>query len=143
MEKLLSMGFFTMAGKITAALEKPFPFIVTGAVIAAIWIYFLFLIPRKTKRYNNFLDYVNDVLNFKVMLLGVVAKILYIAFTMVIIIVGFVAIFVANFFVGLLGMLILELILRLFFELVMVLFSLQENMVMFNHRIDEHNRERE
>ena len=141
MEKLLSMGFFTMAEKITSVLSKSFPFIITGAVIVAIWIYFLFLIPRKSKRYDGFSEYLNDVLNFKVMLLGVVAKILYIAFSIVVFVVGIVAIFVANFFVGILGMLILELILRLFFELVMVLFSLQENMVAFNNRADDHMRD--
>lgn len=130
-----------MADKVTTALEKPFPFIVTGAVIAAIWIYFLFLIPRKGKRYDDFLDYMNDVLNFKVMLTGVVAKILYIAFAIVIFIVGIVAIFAANFFVGLIGMLILQLLLRLFFEMVMVLFSVQENLVIFNNRFDRFDRE--
>ena len=138
MEGILRLGFFTMAEKGTAARKGPFPFIVTGAVIAAIWIYFLFLIPRKTKRYDSFAEYMNDVLNFKVMLTGVVAKILYIAFTIVVLIVGVVAMFVANFFVGLIGMLILQLILRLFFELVMVLFSIQENLVVFNDRVDVH-----
>ncbi|HOK42229.1 MAG TPA: hypothetical protein PLD49_00985 [Thermoclostridium caenicola] len=136
MEGILRLGFFTMAEKITAALKGPFPFIVTGAVIAAIWIYFLFLIPRKARRYDSFTEYLNDVLNFKVMLTGVVAKILYIAFTIVVFIVGVVAMFVANFFVGLIGMLILELILRIFFELIMVFFSIQENLVIFNDRID-------
>lgn len=137
MEGILRFGF-TMAEKVTAALKGPFPFIVTGAVIAAIWIYFLFLIPRKTKRYASFAEYMNDVLNFKVMLTGVVSKILYIAFTIVVLIVGVVAMFVANFFVGLIGMLILQLILRLFFEFVMVLFSIQENLVVFNDRVDDH-----
>lgn len=127
-----------MADKITEALKGPFPFIVTGAVIAAIWIYFLFLIPRKTKRYDSFAEYLNDLLNFKVMLMGVVAKILYIAFTIVVFIVGIVAMFVANFFVGLIGMLILQLLLRLFFEVIMVLFSIHENLVVFNDRIDNH-----
>ncbi|HPU22427.1 MAG TPA: hypothetical protein PL099_05565 [Thermoclostridium caenicola] len=136
MEGILRLGFFTMAEKITAALKGPFPFIVTGAVIAAIWIYFLFLIPRKTRRYDSFAEYLNDVLNFKVMLTGIVAKILYIAFAIVVFIVGIVAIFVANFFVGLIGMLILELVLRIFFELIMVFFSIQENLVIFNDRID-------
>lgn len=138
MEGLLKLGFFTMANKVTVALEKPFPFIVTGAVIVAIWIYFLFLIPRKQKRYDSFSEYINDVLNFKVMLTGVVAKILYIAFSLVVLIVGVVAIFVANFFVGLIGMLILELLLRVFFELIMVFFSIQENAVTLNNRFDEH-----
>jgi hypothetical protein len=106
-------------------------------VIAAIWIYFLFLVPRKGKRYDSFLDYLNDVLNFKVMLTGVVAKILYIAFSIVIFIVGLVAIFAANFFVGFIGMLILELILRLIFEFIAVLFSIQENLVIFNNRFEK------
>lgn len=138
MEGILRLGFFTMADKITEALKGPFPFIVTGAVIAAIWIYFLFLIPRKTKRFDSFAEYLNDLLNFKVMLMGVVAKILYIAFTIVVFIVGIVAMFVANFFVGLIGMLILQLLLRLFFEVIMVLFSIHENLVVFNDRIDNH-----
>ncbi len=137
MEEFFKLGFFTMTDKVTKVLEKPFPFIVTGAVIAAIWIYFLFLVPRKGKRYDSFLDYLNDVLNFKVMLTGVVAKILYIAFSIVIFIVGLVAIFAANFFVGFIGMLILELILRLIFEFIAVLFSIQENLVIFNNRFEK------
>jgi type II secretory pathway component PulF len=137
MEEFFKLGFLSMTDKVTKALEKPFPFIVTGALIAAIWIYFLFLVPRKGKRYDSFLDYLNDILNFKVMLSGVVAKILYIAFSIVIFIVGIVAIFAANFFVGLIGMLILELILRLIFEFISVLFSIHENLVIFNNRFEK------
>ena len=37
--------------KITEALGGAFPYIVTGAVIVAIWIYFLLVVPKKQKRY--------------------------------------------------------------------------------------------
>ena len=64
MEGILRLGFYDGRESYRGA-EGPFPFIVTGAVIVAIWIYFLFLIPRKTRRYGSFAEYLNDVLNFK------------------------------------------------------------------------------
>ncbi len=127
MEGFLKLGFFSMADKVTDALGKSLPYIITFAVVAAIWIYFLFLVPRKTKRYSRFSDYIYDVLNFRVMLSSGLAKILYIAFALVLLIVGVVAMFVANFLVGLVGTIILQIILRVLFELFMVLFSIQEN----------------
>ncbi len=127
MESFLKLGFFSMADKVTDAIGKAFPYIFTGAVIIAIWIYFLFLVPRKTKRYNGLSEYLHDILNFRVMLSSGLAKILYMAFALVLFIVGVVAMFVANFLVGLVGTLILQIILRVLFELVMVFFSIQEN----------------
>ena len=64
MEGFLKLGFFSMAEKITETLSGSFAYILTGAVIVAIWIYFLFLVPRKQKRYNKLSDYLLDVLNF-------------------------------------------------------------------------------
>jgi hypothetical protein len=129
MEGFLKIGFFDMAKKITETIGNILPYIITGSVIVAIWIYFLFLIPRKSKRYNGFSEYLNDVLNFRVMLGSALAKILYIAFSLVLLVIGVVAIFTANFLVGLIGTIILEIVLRVLFELVMVLFSIQENIV--------------
>lgn len=127
MESFLKLGFFSMADKVTDAIGRAFPYILTGAVIVAIWIYFLFLVPRKTKRYEGFSDYLHDILNFRAMLSSGLAKILYMAFALVLFIIGVVAMFVANFLVGLVGTLILQIILRVLFELFMVLFSIQEN----------------
>lgn len=129
MEGFLKLGFFSMAEKITETLGGAFPYILTGAVIVSIWIYFLFLVPKKQKRYNSFSDYLQDVLNFRLMLSSGLAKIFYIAFTIVLLVVGVIAMFVANFIVGLLGTIILEIILRVLFELFMVLFSIQENVI--------------
>jgi ABC-type multidrug transport system fused ATPase/permease subunit len=134
MEGFLKLGFFSMADKVTDALGKSFPYILTGAVIAAIWIYFLLIVPRKTKRYDSFLEYAHDILNFRTMLTSGLFKILYMAFAIVILITGFVAMFAANFMVGLVGLIILEIILRVIFELVMVLFSIQENLVAIRER---------
>ena len=128
MESFLRLGFFSMADKITDALGRSFPYILTGAVIVAIWVYFLFLVPRKTKRYEGFSEYIYDVLNFRVMVISGLAKILYIALVIVLLIIGFIAMFAANFLVGLIGTIILQIILRVMFELVMVLFSIQENL---------------
>lgn len=129
MESFLKLGFFSMADKITDTVGNAFPYILTGSVIVAIWIYFLLLIPKRAKRYEHFSEYLHDVFNFRVMLTSVLAKILYIALSIVLLIVGIVAMFVANFLVGLIGTLILQIILRVLFELVMVFFSLQENVV--------------
>lgn len=129
MEGFLKLGFFSMADKVTDALGKSMPFIMTGAVIAAIWIYFLFLVPRHQKHYERISDFFKDVLHFKVMLSSALAKILYIACAMVLFIVGVVAMFAANFLVGLVGTLILEIVLRVLFEIFMAVFSIQEHVV--------------
>lgn len=97
MEGFLRLGFFSMAEKVTKALGGSLPYIITGAVIVGIWVYFLFLVPRKSKRYDNFLDYLSDVLNFRVMIGSALAKILYIAFALTLIIIGLVAMVAANF----------------------------------------------
>lgn len=130
MEGFLKLGFFTMADKVTDALGKTMPFILTGAVIVAIWVYFLLLVPRKQqKSYHTFKEYIRDVLHFKVMLASVLAKILYIASVIVVFIVGLVAMIVANFLVGLVGTIILQIVVRVLFEIFMVVFSIQENVV--------------
>ena len=126
-----------MAEKITETLSGSFAYILTGAVIVAIWIYFLFLVPRKQKRYNKLSDYLLDVLNFEVMLGSGLAKILYIAFAIVLVVVGIVAMFVTNFFIGLLGTLILEIILRVLFEIFMVIFSIQTNVITIREKIEK------
>ncbi len=137
MEGFLRLGFFSMAEKVTKALVNSLPYIITASVIAGIWIYFLFLVPRKAKRYDNFLDYLSDILNFRVMMTSALAKILYIALALVLIVIGFVAMFAANFLIGLIGTIILEIILRVMFEFVMVFFSLQENVVFLREKKEE------
>lgn len=137
MEGFLRLGFFSMAEKVTKALGNSLPYIITASVIAGIWIYFLFLVPRKAKRYDNFLDYLSDILNFRVMMTSALAKILYIALALVLIVIGFVAMFAANFLIGLIGTIILEIILRVMFEFVMVFFSLQENVVFLREKKEE------
>ncbi len=137
MDWFLKLGFFSMANKVTDAIGGALPYILTGAVIVAIWIYFLFLVPKKEKRYNSVSEYLNDVLNFRLMLSSGLAKILYIAFAIVVFVIGLVAIFAANFLVGLLGTLILEIVLRVMFELFMVVFSIQENVTAIKEKQSE------
>lgn len=129
MSGFLKLGFFSMADKITDAIGKAFPYILTGAIIIAIWIYFLFIAPKKPKDYRGFSDFLHDVFNFRVMLGSVLAKILYIASAIVLLVIGIVAIFKINFLVGIIGTLILQIVLRVLFEVIMLLFSIQENIV--------------
>ncbi|NLX65066.1 MAG: hypothetical protein GX022_09895 [Clostridiaceae bacterium] len=141
MEGFLRLGFFSMAEKITETLKGSFAYILTGAIIIAIWIYFLFLVPRKQRRYDKFSDYLQDVFNFEIMLGSGLAKILYIAFAIVLIVVGIVAMFVTNFFIGLLGTLILEIILRVLFEIFMVIFSIQSNILAIREKVEKRDEE--
>lgn len=137
MDWFLRLGFLSMTDKVTDAIGGAMPYILTSAVIVAIWIYFLFLVPKKEKRYDRFSDYLNDVLNFRLMLSSGLAKILYIACALVVLVVGLVAIFAANFLVGLLGTLILEIILRVLFEVFMVIFSIHENITIIKEKQQE------
>jgi hypothetical protein len=129
MEGFLKLGFFSMADKVTDALGGSFPYILTGAVIVSIWIYFLLLAPTNGKHYGGFKEFFQDILNFRVMLGSILAKILYIAFAIVLFIIGVIAMIVVNFLVGLLGTIILQIVLRVMFEIFMVFFSIQENVV--------------
>jgi type II secretory pathway component PulF len=137
MDWFLKLGFFSMTDKVTDAIGGAMPYIITGAVIVAIWIYFLFLVPKKDKRYDSVSDYLNDVLNFRLMLSSGLVKILYIASAIVVLVVGLVAIFAANFLVGLLGTIILEIVLRVLFEVFMVVFSIQENVTTIKEKQHE------
>jgi len=141
MEGFLRLGFFSMAEKITETLKGSFAYILTGAIIVAIWIYFLFLVPRKQRRYDKLSEYLQDVFNFEIMLGSGLAKILYIAFAIVLIVVGIVAMFVTNFFIGLLGTLILEIILRELFEVFMVIFSIQSNVLTIREKVEKRDEE--
>lgn len=141
MEGFLRLGFFSMAEKITETLKGSFAYILTGAIIVAIWIYFLFLVPRKQRRYDKLSEYLQDVFNFEIMLGSGLAKILYIAFAIVLIVVGIVAMFVTNFFIGLLGTLILEIILRVLFEVFMVIFSIQSNVLTIREKVEKRDEE--
>lgn len=123
-----------MADKVTDALGKSFPYIFTGAIIISIWIYFLLLAPTNGKHYDGFSGFLKDILNFRVMLGSVLAKILYVAFAIVLFVIGIIAMIVVNFLVGLLGTLILQIVLRVMFELFMVFFSIQENVVVIREK---------
>ena len=140
MELFLELGFFSMADKVTNALGKSLPFIITGALIAAIWIYFLFMVPRHSKHYESFVDFISDILHFKMMLAGGLAKILYVTAFITIMIIGVVAIFAANFLAGLIGTILLQIITRVIFELFMAVFSLQENLNAIREKQEEMTR---
>ncbi len=128
MEGFLKLGFFSMANKITLALGGSLPYIITGAVIVSIWIYFLFLVPKSGKRYARFTEYLYDIFNFEIMVSRVIGKILYMAAALVILVIGVVAMFAANFLNGLIGLLVLELILRVIFEFFLLLFNIHSDL---------------
>ena len=133
------MGFFSMAEKVTKLWEVRCPILLPERLS---WeLYFLFLVPRKSKRYDNFLYYLSDVLNFRVMIGSALAKILYIAFALTLIIIGLVAMVAANFLVGLIGTIILQIVLRALFEVVMVFFSIQENVVFLREKKEEDSKD--
>ena len=71
------------------------------------------------------------------MVTSALAKTLYIAFALVLVVIGIVAMFAANFLIGLIGTIILEIILRAMFELVMVFFSIQENIILLREEKEE------
>ena len=81
------------------------------------------------------LDYLSDVLNFRVMVTSALAN-SYIAFALVLVVIGIVAM-LRKFPDSLRGTIILEIILRAMFELVMVFFSIQENIILLREEKEE------
>ena len=105
------------------------------AVIATIFTY-LFIIPdRVRRRLPGFLQFFHDLINFKVMLLESVIKLLYVFCSFGCILVGILLLFSNTIVVGLLVLIAGPLVLRVIYELIMLFVLQVQNTISINRKL--------
>jgi len=99
---------------------------ITAGVLAMI-----FYLPKKNReryKHRRMLLFSYDFLNFKYMALGTIAKVLYIANAVVLIIVGLYFLFAINFLTGLAVIILGNVVLRILYELFLILYAIHDNL---------------
>ena len=108
------------------------------AIIAAIAL-MIFVAPeskREQYKNNKAFVFINDLLNFKALLIDKILKFLYILCTCLVIFVGFFNLFVkGGFLSGLLTMLIGPFVVRIVYEMLMLLILLVRNVIQINKKM--------
>lgn len=132
MQGFFKMGIFTAIQKLGELFEKAFPLIGMISLIAAIWIYFLFLSKDRPVHQKGILKSLQNALSFRTMFSVVLIRVLYIASALAIFISGVVTMITVAFFPSLIGMLLLELLLRVICEGLLVVFSIHEQVCLMN-----------
>jgi len=114
-----------------AAANVPLVFLISAVIgIASGILLMIFFLPKKNReRFVNRrgLLFFFDFLNFKYMAIGIISKVLYVMLTFAFIVTGLYVLFIQP----LTGLIILTLgnvLLRMFYELIMILFSIHENL---------------
>ena len=99
---------------------------ITAGVLAMI-----FYLPKKNReryKHRRMLLFSYDFLNFKYMALGTIAKVLYITNAVVLIIVGLYFLFAINFLTGLAVIILGNVVLRILYELFLILYAIHDNL---------------
>lgn len=108
------------------------------SILAAVAVAF-FLAPdskRESFKGNKVLETVNDILNFRTLLIDKILKFLYIFVTCYLIVSGFFMLFVKGGFVtGLITMIIGPIVARIVFELLMLAIVLVRNVIQINKKM--------
>ncbi len=128
MENAASWGVFGALQKMTSAFSGLLPYLILLSFIAGIWLYYVF-VARHVSENITVMQWIQKFLSFDRMLWPVLSKVLYIAFSVFILFCGVITIFAVNVFGGFVGMVLLLILVRVLFELLMILFSIHEKLV--------------
>jgi len=108
-----------------------------GGIILGIILAVIFMPSKKRDSYSHKpgLQFLHDFLNFKAMIMGIILKVTYIVFAFVLTLLGLYAMFTAGFGTGILILIFGNLLLRILYEQMMILFSIHENMNRITNQI--------
>lgn len=116
-----------------------------GGIILGIILAVVFMPSKKRNDYRNKpgLLFLHDFLNFKSMIIGIILKVTYIIFTFVLTLLGLYAMFTTGFGTGILILIFGNVLLRILYEQMMILFSIHENMNKITNQItgNKHNQD--
>ncbi len=128
MEQAASLGVFGALQKMTEAFRGLLPILILLSLIAGVWLYYFF-VARHQPIYPDWKDGIKGILRFDVMFWPLLGRILYISISVFLLLSGVITMVAVNFLGGLVGMVLLLILFRVFFEMLLVLFSIHERLM--------------
>jgi hypothetical protein len=123
MEQAAELGIFGALKKMTEVFSGWLPILVLVSLIAGVWLYYL-LVARHEPQHVTLVSCLRSFLRFESLLWPIVGRVLYLSISVFLILSGLMTTFFVNFFGGIVGMVLLLLIVRILFEMSMMLFGI-------------------
>jgi hypothetical protein len=128
MEQAAELGVFGALKRMTEVFSGWLPILVLVSLTAGVWLYYL-LVSRHEPQHRTLMECVRRFLRFESLLWPIVGRVLYLSFTVFLILTGLMTTILVNFFSGLVGTVLLLVLLRILFEMSMVLFTMHAKLM--------------
>ena len=128
MEQAAELGVFGALKKMTDVFSGWLPVLVIVSLTAGVWLYYL-LVSRHEPQHRTLMDCVRRFLRFEALLWPVLGRVLYMSLSVFLCLSGLMTMFLINFFSGLIGMVLLLVLVRILFEMSMMLFTIHGKMM--------------
>lgn len=128
MEQAAALGVFGALQKMTATFRGVLPIFILLSLIAGVWLYFL-LVARHEPTDHSLGEALRAFLRFESMCWPLVGRVLYLSLSVFLLLCGMLTMVAVNFFGGLVGTVVLLLVVRILFEMALVLFTLHERLL--------------
>jgi len=128
MEQAASLGVFGALQKMTETFRGVLPVFILLSLTAGVWLYYL-LVSRHEPTDRTFGEAVRAFLRFERMFWPLLGRVLYLSVSVFLVMSGVLTMVAVNFFGGLVGTAILLVVVRILFEMTLVLFSLHERIL--------------
>ena len=107
-----------------------------AAAVAVTVLMYIFVIPENARKHlPGFLRLIHDLVNFRVMVLEPVIKLLYVLCTLGCIFTGILLLFGDPFWIGLIVLIIGPLVLRIIYEMIMLFIIQVQNVITINRKL--------
>lgn len=123
MEKAAELGVFGALKKMTEVFSGWLPVLILLSLVAGVWLYYL-LVSRHEPQHRTLMACVRSFLRFEALLWPVVGRVLYLSITVFLVLSGLLTTILVNFFGGIVGTALLLVIVRILFEMSMMLFGI-------------------
>ena len=123
MEQAAELGIFGALKKMTDVFSGWLPVLVIVSLTAGVWLYFL-LVSRHEPQHRTLMDCVRRFLRFEALLWPVLGRVLYLSLSVFLVLSGVMTMFLINFFSGIVGTVLLLVLVRILFEMSMMLFTI-------------------
>ncbi|MCL2352760.1 MAG: DUF4282 domain-containing protein [Firmicutes bacterium] len=104
------------------------------AIAACVAAYFIFFSPRSRFRFTGFAEWLHEFLNFRKLIVTDILKILYVFALTFCTLCGLFALFAVSALSGLLIIILGNVCVRIFYELIIVIFSIHSNIAELNEK---------
>ncbi len=128
MEQAASLGVFGALQKMTETFRGVLPIFILLSLVAGVWLYYL-LVSRHEPSDRSFGEALRAFLRFEQMFWPLLGRVLYLSLSVFLVLSGLLTMIAVNFFGGLVGTTLLLLVVRILFEMTLVLFSLYERLL--------------